>query len=310
MSDTTTAPSRSPIEPRALKALSARSDRRGLAQWASHLLAIGLAMTLVLLARGHWAIWPAMALLGVLEVALFTPLHESTHRTPFRSLWLNRATGWLAGFVLILPPEGFRSFHMAHHRHTQDPAHDPELIGAKPLTRRRYVWLLTGLPYWMSQIRGLIETAAGRADQPWIPPASRPAVVREARLYLAAYLALIAAALTLHSLLPVVLWMVPVLFGQPALRAVLMAEHKGCPENADRMANTRTTLAGRVFGFFFWNANLHIEHHFAPGVPFHALPRLHALLQAHLKSVEPSYGAAHRGIIRSLESSKARDFAP
>jgi fatty acid desaturase len=288
------------VEPRDLKALSARSDSTGLRHLAGHLTAIGCAMALVLAARHSWAVWPAMAGLGVLEVALFTPLHESTHRTPFRSLWLNRAVGWVAGFVLILPPEGFRLFHMAHHRHTQDRERDPELIGAKPLTRRRYLWLLTGLPYWASQIRGLAETAAGRVDLPWIPAASRGAVVREARIYLAAYLGLVALALACRSALPAMLWMIPVLLGQPVLRAVLMAEHKGCPEIDDRMANTRTTLAGRAFGLLFWNANLHIEHHFAPGVPFHALPRLHALLRPHLKSLDSSYPAAHRAILGSL----------
>jgi fatty acid desaturase len=263
---------------------------RGLAHLAGHLATIAAAMALVVAARGGWAIWPAMAVLGVLEVALFTPLHESTHRTPFRSLRLNRAVGWLAGFVLILPPEGFRLFHLAHHRHTQDPVHDPELIGARPLTRRRYLWLLTGLPYWIGQIRALAETAAGRV------------AVREARVYLAAYAGLAGLALALRSPLPLILWVVPVLLGQPVLRAVLMAEHKGCPENDDRMANTRTTLAGRAFGLLFWNANLHIEHHYAPGVPFHALPKLHALLRAHLKSLDGSYPAAHRSILRSLRA--------
>ncbi len=302
MSETVEALRRPPVEARDLKALSARSDLRGLAHIAGHLAAIAVAMALVVVAGGGWAVWPAMALLGVLEVALFTPLHESTHRTPFRSLWLNRAVGWVAGFVLILPPEGFRLFHMAHHRHTQDPAHDPELIGARPLTRRRYLWLLTGLPYWIGQIRALAETAAGRAAGPWIPTASRPAVVREARVYLAAYAALAVSALAIRSPLPLILWVVPVLLGQPVLRAVLMAEHKGCPENDDRMANTRTTLAGRAFGLLFWNANLHIEHHYAPGIPFHALPKLHALLRPHLKSLDGSYPAAHRGILRSLRA--------
>ena len=256
-------------------------------------------MALVLAARGSWTLWPAMAVLGVLEVALFTPLHESTHRTPFQSLWLNRAVGWLAGFVLILPPEGFRLFHLAHHRHTQDRDHDPELVGAKALTRSRYYWLLTGLPYWTSQVRGLASTAAGRADAPWIPPASRSAVMREARIYLAIYLGLITLALATQSLLPALLWAVPVVLGQPVLRAVLMAEHKACPETDDRMANTRTTLAGRAFGLLFWNANLHIEHHYAPGVPFHALPQLHALLRPHLKSLDGSYLEAHRAILDS-----------
>ncbi|GAB0119354.1 fatty acid desaturase [Acidisoma sp. 7E03] len=291
-----------PIDLAALKTLSVRSDARGVAQLACHGAAILGAGALVLLLRGSWAVWPAMALLGLFEIALFTPLHETTHRTPFRSLWLNRTVGWVAGFVLILPPEGFRLFHMAHHRHTQDPAQDPELIGAPPLTRGRYLWLLTGIPYWISQISGLFRTAGGRADLPWIPPSSRPTVVWEARLYLALYLLLAALGLVFRSTLPLLLWVIPVLLVQPVLRAVLMAEHKGCPENGDRMANTRTTLTGRFFGLIFWNAHLHIEHHFAPGVPFHALPRLHAMLQPHLKTVAPGYRAAHRAIRGSIQA--------
>ncbi|GAB0112512.1 fatty acid desaturase [Acidisoma sp. C75] len=289
-----------PIDLAELKAISARSDARGLARLALHLGCIAALAALVLALRGHGAIWPAMAVLGLFEVALFTPLHETTHRTPFRALWLNRAVGWLAGFVLILPPEGFRLFHMAHHRHTQNPARDPELRGAKPLTRLRYLWLLTGLPYWASQIAGLIAAARGRADAPWIAAAARPAVVAEARAYLALYLLLAAGALAARSPLPLLLWVIPVLLGQPVLRAVLMAEHKGCPENADRLANTRTTLAGRGFGLLFWNAQFHIEHHVAPGVPFHALPRLHAMLRPYLKSVAASYPAAHRAIRAAL----------
>jgi fatty acid desaturase len=289
---------RLPVSPKALKVLSDRSNWRGLSQFGSHLGAIAVAIGLVLVARRSWGLLPAMALLGLLEVALFAPLHESTHRTPFRSLWLNRATGWVAGFVLVLPPEGFRLFHLAHHRHTQDPEHDPELIGVRPLTRPGYFWLLTGLPYWASQTRGLFSTALGKADAPWIPAASRGAVVREARLYLAHYLLL---ALTLiWTPLTLLLWVVPVLLGQPVLRAVLMAEHRGCPETADRMANTRTTLVSRAFGLLFWNANLHIEHHWAPGVPFHALPKLHTLLRPHLKSLERSYSAAHETIRAGL----------
>lgn len=294
-----------PIDLAQLKAISARSDARGLAQLALHGVALLGAAALVLLLRGSWAVWPAMALLGLFEIALFTPLHETTHRTPFRSLRLNRAVGWLAGFVLILPPEGFRLFHMAHHRHTQDPAQDPELIGAPPLTRGRYLRLLTGIPYWISQTRGLLATSWGRADAPWIPEASRTAVVREARVYLALYLLLAVLGLVFRSALPLLLWAIPVLLAQPVLRAVLMAEHKGCPETGDRMENTRTTLAGRAFGLLFWNAHLHIEHHFAPGVPFHALPQLHAMLQPHLKTVAPGYGAAHRAIRGSIQATSA-----
>lgn len=286
-----------PVSPNILKVLSVRSDARGLAHLAGHLAVIGAAMALVLAARGSFLwVWPAMALLGALEVALFAPLHETTHRTPFRSLWLNKAVGWLAGFVLILPPEWFRLFHLAHHRHTQDPERDPELIGAPPLTCGRYLLILTGMPYWLAQVRVLCQSASGRIAAAWIPPARRRAVVREARAYLAAYALLAAASIAAHSTAPLLLWVVPVLLGQPVLRAVLLAEHKGLPLVPDRLANTRTTLAGGLFGLLFWNANYHAEHHLAPGVPFHALPRLHGLLRPRLAALERSYPAAHRSI--------------
>lgn len=290
-----------PIPPHLLKELSARSDARGLAQLGAHLTAIAAAMALVLAAQGMAWLWPAMALLGLFEVALFAPLHETTHRTPFRSPALNRAVGWLAGFVLVLPPEWFRLFHLAHHRHTGDPGRDPELAGAPPLTRARYLLILTGLPYWAANLRVLLGNARGQTKAPWIPPASRRAVVREARVFLVLY-ALLALVVTVGgSSLPLLLWAGPVLLGQPVLRAVLLAEHAGCPLVPDRFRNTRTTLAGRLFAGLFWNANLHAEHHLAPGVPFHALPRLHAALRGRLTVVSPGYAAAHRAILARAE---------
>lgn len=289
-----------PVPAQTLKALSARSDARGLAQLSGHLAAIAAAAALVLATRGGLWLWPAMAVLGVFEMALFAPLHETTHRTPFRSLWLNRVTGWAAGFLLVLPPEGFRLFHLAHHRHTQDPERDPELIGAPALKRWHYVWILTGLPYWGAQIGGLLRAAAGDASAPWIPPASRAEVVREARIYVALYAMLAAGTVAAQSVLPLLLWVGPALLGQPLLRFVLLAEHKGCALGDDRLANTRTTLAGRAFALLFWNANLHVEHHLAPGIPFHALPRLHHLIRPRLKVLDPSYAAAHRHILARL----------
>lgn len=288
-----------PVAPEVIKQLSTRSDTRGLRHLGGHLAAIFAAMALVLATRGTLWLWPAMALLGLLEVALFAALHETTHRTPFRSLWLNKAVGWLAGFILILPPEWFRLFHLAHHRHTQDRERDPELIGAPPLTRGRYLLILTGLPYWHAQLRVLGRCALSHVEEPWLPVTARRAVVHEARAYLLLYAALLTAAAALRSPLPLLLWLIPVLLAQPVLRAVLLAEHKGLPLVADRLANTRTTLTGRLFGLLFWNANYHAEHHLAPGVPFHALPRLHELVRGRLVALEPSYLAAHRTIRRT-----------
>lgn len=192
---------------------------------------------------------------------------------------------------------------LAHHRHTQDLERDPELRDAKSLTRARYALVLTGAPYWLAQARVLSRGAAGRVEEPWIPPARRAAVVAEARVYLTLYGLLAAWSVTARSALPLLLWIGPVLLGQPVLRAVLLAEHTGCPILPDRLVNTRTTLDGRLFGLLFWNANCHAEHHLAPSVPFHALPKLHALVRPRLGAVEPSYPAAHRSIRAGLAGS-------
>ncbi len=132
--------------------------------------------------------------------------------------------------------------------------------------------------------------------QPWIPVASRSAIVLESRVFLAAYALVALVAVLTRSMWPVWLYVVPVLFGQPVLRMVLMAEHGGLPRVADRLANTRTTLTGTLFSALFWRANLHAEHHLAPGVPFHALPRLHRRLRSHLGAVSDGYRAAHRDV--------------
>src|SRR5262245_17521894 len=102
--------------------LAARSDAKGLVQLACHLAALVATGTLVWSMRGTLWLFPAMVGHGILLVSLFAPLHESIHWTAFRRRRLNDVVAWTCGAPLILPPEFFRAFHFAHHRHTQDPA--------------------------------------------------------------------------------------------------------------------------------------------------------------------------------------------
>ena len=288
-----------------LQALARKSDAVSLLWLTGHLGLIGGLGLLVVLARPTPWMWPAMVTLGVALMAMFAPLHETTHRTVFRSVFANKLLGWFAGLLLVLPPEWFRLFHMAHHRHTQDPEHDPELADGRPQGRAQYLWRLTGLPYWIAEIRLLLALAGGRANAALVPPQRRRAVIVEARCYLLAYAALATGSLALHTDWLLWLYLVPALLGQPVLRAFLMAEHGGLPLVADRTASTRTTLCGRAVRLLFWNANYHAEHHVAAGVPFHALPRLHRLLRGELRALAPSYAAAHRDIRRAVQANSS-----
>ena len=284
----------------ALRDLSLRSDAAGIRRLVLHLAAIATTATIVTLTRGTWWLVPAMALHGVGLVFLFAPLHETIHRTAFRSRRINLTVSWLCGLVLAIPPTDFRHFHWAHHRHTQDPDRDPELATPKPTTRAGYLLHLTGLPFWRDRTTALLRQAAGRPAAPYLPDRDHRQVVFEARVFLWLYGGIALAAVLAASALPLFYWIVPVLLAQPALRAFLLAEHAGCPEVPEMTRNTRTTLTNAPVRLLGWNMPYHAEHHLHPSVPFHALPRLHRRMVDALAHLSPSYRAAHREIRATL----------
>lgn len=290
------------VDRAAQRALAARSDAKGLAHLAGHLAVLAGTGTAVAFAGGTAWLVPAMALHGAVLVFLFAPLHESIHRTAFRSVWLNDLVAWLCGVLLILPPNWFRYFHFAHHRWTQDPLRDPELARPKPASLGAWLLYVSGLPYWRAQIGGLVRRAAGRVEDGFVPPKGRPAVIREARLHLLAYAVVAGAAVGAGSWAPLLYWLVPAVLGQPWLRLYLLAEHTGCPLVPDMLRNTRTTITNAAVRFLAWNMPYHAEHHAFPAVPFHALPRLHLRLRDELGMVSHGYPAAQREILTGLGS--------
>ena len=274
------------LDPSARSRLSAPDSGAGLRRLVAHLALILACATPVVLRLPLWQV--AVLPLGITLVFLFAPEHECTHATPFRPVWLNTVVGTAAGLLLVLPFLSFRYFHLAHHRHTNDPDRDPELAGPPlPTTRAGWALRISGLPYWAGQIRALVDTAAGRALPAWVPPGAAARVRFEARAYLVVYL--VAAGSLAASPLVLRLWVVPVLLGQPFLRLYLLAEHGDCPRVADMFANTRTTLTNRAVRFLAWNMPYHAEHHAFPAAPFHNLPDLHALARAHLRQTAGGY---------------------
>ena len=294
-----------PEERKGLMRLTARSDRKGLVQLACHLGALLATGALVWSARSTPWLLPAMLLHGVTLVFLFAPLHESIHWTAFRSRRLNDAVAWVCGALLLLPPSYFRAFHFAHHRHTQDPARDPELASPKPATLHAYLWHVSGLPYWRERIATTVRHACGRVDEPFIGARQRSEIVREARLLLGAYLLALLVSIAVSSAGLLDLWLGPVLLGQPFLRLYLLAEHTGCPLVANMLENSRTTLSLAPLRRLAWNMPYHAEHHAYPALPFHALPAAHRLLRARIAVQAPGYIAVHREIVAWLRPSGA-----
>jgi fatty acid desaturase len=275
------------------QAMTAPSDRPGLRHLAGHLGLILLVGGLIGADVPGW--WAALPVQGVLIVFLFTLEHEATHRTPFASIRPNDAAGRLAGFLLLLPFAWFRAFHLAHHRWTNLPGKDPELASAKPETRRAWLWHVSGLPYWISGARLLTALVAGKVTDGFVAEGAKARVVAEARLMAAGYL-LVGLSL-IWSDAALWLWVVPVLLGQPFLRLYLLAEHGDCPPVANMFQNTRTTFTTRTVRWLAWNMPYHVEHHVWPAVPFHRLPRAHALMRDELQVTAEGYAAFTRGYL-------------
>ncbi len=288
------------VDKRCLKTLAARSDAKGLVHLASHLGALGTTGAAVALTQGTLWLAPATLLHGLVLIFFFAPLHETIHRTAFRSRRLNDTVAWICGALLILPPAYFQAFHFAHHRYTQDPERDPELAAPKPQNLGGYLRTASGLPYWRERFTTTLAHAAGRVTEPFIPSSHQARVVLEARVLLALYGALAAVSVAAGSWLAVSYWLVPALLGQPFLRLYLLAEHTGCPLVPDMLRNSRTTRSNAFVRWLAWNMPYHAEHHAYPALPFHALPHAHVLLKDHIAVQASGYLAAQRQIIAGL----------
>ena len=280
-----------------LKALSRRSDVRGLLRFGGHLLLLAGTTALLWASRDSLWLGPALLAQGIVIVFLFCAAHEAIHRTAFRTRALNDAVAWICGLAILLPPAHFRAFHLAHHRYTQDPARDPELAEPKPRSLGAYLRHLSGLAYWRGQIAALLRHAGGRVGETYVRRQDRGKVVREARLFLAVYAGVAGLSLWASSALAMLVWVVPILLGQPVLRAFLLAEHHGCPENGDMMLNSRTTRSNAVLRWLAWNMPFHGAHHAYPALPFFALPAAQKILSNRARTQASGYLAFHRDVV-------------
>jgi fatty acid desaturase len=232
--------------------------------------------------------WLFIVPLGVMLAFTFMIEHEATHKTVLSNQVLNDWAGRISGFLILLPFEWFRWFHMAHHRHTNDPAHDPEIAGGKrPATRAQWVRHVSGLPYWIAELRLLWRLARGNAKDSFMPANAKQRAISEARVMIGFYL--IAVLSLFYTSLLFWIWLLPVIIGQVLLRIFLLSEHVECPHVTNMFENTRTTFTTKFMRFITWNASYHIEHHVCPTVPFYNLPQLHAHMRTELKVTADGY---------------------
>lgn len=302
----------SAIGAEALRALQQRSDARGLRRFAGHLafIAVSGGLYAAVVARGVHPVLTVLAALpyGFSLVTMFAAMHESIHRTAFKSRWLNDGVGWLAGLLSFYNSTFYRYYHGWHHRFTQLRGRDPELDDPKPTSFATYILELSAFYWWVGKLQTYAAIARGKVDgYGFLNADTRPLVVRSVRLQLLVYAAGIGFSFAVGKPLFVTFWLLPVALGQPLLRAILLAEHTGCSEDSDPLTNTRTTYTVAPVRFLMWEMPYHAEHHRHPALPFFALAPAHALLGPRLAHVaRDGYVGVHAALLKQLARRRAR----
>src|ERR1700733_13460898 len=143
-----------------LRALQGRSDWLGLQRLGIHVALLIGAGWLVAVASG-WAVVPAVFVLGLVQVALFAPAHETMHQTAFASRRANAVVGWLTSCPSLLNWHFYTAFHLAHHRHTQVAGLDPELLTPPPASLIAYVLRVLGVPFWRFRLGVVVDCWRG-----------------------------------------------------------------------------------------------------------------------------------------------------
>ena len=297
--------------PRALmKQLMQRDDARAIKDtvlWYALILASG-----ALVVYGWHSGWS----LGALFAAYFvyatlycgpadSRWHESSHGTAFKTRWMNDLLYQFACFQVLRRPAKWRWSHARHHTDTLVTGRDPEVAVPVPTDLLSTALNVFAIKNGPKELWAALRNALGHIsadEKTFVPEMEWPRMVREARVWVAVYAALIATAVLLQSWLPVLLiGLLPGMLGAWLFNFFGLTQHAGMPENVlDHRLNCRTVYMNPVFRFLYWNMNYHVEHHMFPMVPYHALPQLHEAIKADCPPPYTSTAAAYAEIIPAM----------
>jgi len=192
--------------------------------------------------------------------AAFTPLHEAAHRSiacrPARTA-LTELAGRLAAIPLLAPFLAVRYIHLEHHKHTNDPALDPDH------------WSGRG-PAWLLPLRWLTQDLHYYAVY-----ALRPRPLRERLEVYATLLVMYGAVAALvamgHGRTVLFGWLLPARLAIGILAwAFDYLPHRPHTITAreDRYQATRA-VPGKLAALATFGQSMHLVHHLYPGVPFY-----------------------------------------
>ena len=254
---------------------------------------------------GSWWCVPFWAAYGVLYgSACDSRWHECGHGTAFRTGWMNDVVYHIASFMVMRNPVSWRWSHARHHTDTIIVGRDAEIAFMHPVSILLNVLHFIGVFDIWQWMKVLVRNAAGNLsldERNYIPEAEVGKAIFWARVHVAIYAVTLAAAIYWRTILPFMLIGGPRIYGAWHMFLTGMIQHGGLAEDVlDHRLNSRTCLMNPISRWIYWNMNYHVEHHMFPMVPYHALPRLHALIKGDLPAPCPSIPAAFAEMVPAI----------
>ncbi|MEZ5317980.1 MAG: fatty acid desaturase [Vicinamibacterales bacterium] len=260
-----------------MQAFHTKSPARHFVATARQFALIGLATWGLIRFDSPW-IWIPLAVVQGFTVFNFTVLlHEVLHHLVFtrRHPRLERALALLYAIPSGISASQFTHWHLDHHAELGSDEDDPKRHYLTPKIVRRWYKMLYATPALFP-----IYFRAARQEAATYPPDLQRRIAAERRVSIGFHLAAIAvlwwafgfpAALRAH--------IVPVFFVFPvAFTLNRLGQHYDI-DPADPAKWGTLMRRNWCWNFVFINSNLHLEHHYFPGVPFYHLPALQRALE-------------------------------
>ena len=252
-----------------------------------------------------WPFWIFLIYIHCLFFDFLTPaaaVHELSHRTVFKTRWLNEFFIVICAFLTWTNYVKFRVSHTGqHHQYTLHDELDEEVV--MPIIIRPidlFCFLLIPL-YSLQSMAGIFDLIdehmrhcfkllKGQREEHLFPdsnPKLRQQLFNWSRIVVIGHLIL--AAVFIYYDVWILLFVVTFArFIAPGLGLLCTyPQHIGLPANVpDFRLCCRTMVLGKILSFFYWNMNYHTEHHMYAAVPYYNLPRLHELIKDDLPPVK------------------------
>ena len=266
------------------------------------LLGVSYPAAVALVVKGMLPLWLAVPLVAALTYLSYTVLHEAVHGSIAGNnpslRWLNKALGYVAAWITMIPLTAHRHEHMAHHRYANDETKDPDFhIGN--MHGSLLAPVQAALQAWVSQF-------AFYAKHCWTeaPPRQNLILCLEVAAALLPRLAVLGAGYWLEALaLFVLAWLIGAVVLLYLFAYIVHRPH----DRVGRYLDTSTVLVPDplelILSWAWMYQNYHSIHHLFPRVPFYKYAKLYREIEdVMVAKGTPVYRITFRGLERSSPS--------